>query len=207
MSLFVGAIFSSLIIGLTVQVLDRPTAQQAAQGIVHAIGSDKFPAPQATLMATLIKGLLSLNLDWTFVLVGVFLSVTMELCGVKSLSFAVGAYLPLSTTLPIFAGGAVKGLVDWLAARKGEAAEEGELGGGSLFATGLVAGGALMGVIVALLQVNDDVDRFFSTRLNLQPALTRVLGAGGYELLGVGFFALLAVLLFRTGRRSHVALD
>jgi len=206
-ALFVGAIFSSLIIGLTVQVLDHPTAQQAAQGVVHAIGSDKFPAPQATLMATLIKGLLSLNLDWTFVLVGVFLSVTMELCGVKSLSFAVGAYLPLSTTLPIFVGGAVKGLVDWLGARKGQAPEEGELGGGSLFATGLVAGGALMGVIVALLQVNDDVDRFFATRLNLQPALTGVLGTGGYELLGVAFFALLASLLFRTGRRSHVSLD
>jgi len=64
-----------------------------------------------------------------------------------------------------------------------------------------------MGVIVALLQVNDDVDRFFATRLNLQPALTGVLGTGGYELLGVAFFALLASLLFRTGRRSHVSLD
>jgi len=206
-ALFIGAIFSSLVIGLTVQVLDKPTAQQVAQGIVHAIGSDKFPAPQATLMATLIKGLLSLNLDWTFVLVGVFLSVTMELCGVKSLSFAVGAYLPLSTTLPIFAGGALKGVVDWAASRKGEKVEESELGGGSLFATGLVAGGALMGVIVALLQVNDSVDEFFATHLNLQPALTRLLGAGGYQLVGVGFFALLGLLLFRTARRSHVSLD
>ncbi|HTP52284.1 MAG TPA: OPT/YSL family transporter [Anaeromyxobacteraceae bacterium] len=206
-ALFVGAIFSSLVIGLTVQVLDKPTTQQAALGIVHAIGSDKFPAPQATLMATLIKGLLSLNLDWTFVLVGVFLSVTMELCGVKSLSFAVGAYLPLSTTLPIFAGGALKGAVDGLAGRKGEKVEESELGGGSLFATGLVAGGALMGVIVALLQVNDSVDQFFATHLNLQPTLTRLLGSGGYQLLGVGFFALLGLLLFRTARRSHVSLD
>ena len=66
------------------------------EGITHAIGSDKFPAPQGTLMATLIRGLLSFNLDWQSVLVGVFLAVTMELCGVKSLSFAVGAYLPLS---------------------------------------------------------------------------------------------------------------
>jgi len=207
LSLFVGAVFASLVIGLTVQLLDKPTAEQAAQGIVHAIGSEKFPAPQATLMATLIKGLLSLNLDWTFVLVGVFLSVTMELCGVKSLSFAVGAYLPLSTTLPIFAGGALKGVVDWLAQRRGEKVEESELGGGSLFATGLVAGGALMGVIVALLQVNDGVDRFFATRLNLQPALTRMLGASGYELLGVGFFALLGLALFRAGRKSRVSLD
>jgi len=135
------------------------------------------------------------------------LSVTVELCGVKSLSFAVGAYLPLSTTLPIFAGGALKGAVDGLAGRKGEKVEESELGGGSLFATGLVAGGALMGVIVALLQVNDSVDQFFAAHLNLQPTLTRLLGSGGYQLLGVGFFALLGVLLFRTARRSHVSLD
>ncbi len=112
------------------KVLDTPTADLAAQGMQHAIGTEKFPAPQGTLMATLIKGLLSLNLDWTFVLVGAFFAVTMELCGVKSLSFAVGLYLPLSTTLPIFVGGALKGVVDWLAAQARRAPEESELGGG-----------------------------------------------------------------------------
>ncbi|MEK7730088.1 MAG: OPT/YSL family transporter, partial [candidate division KSB1 bacterium] len=113
LSLFIGAIVSSIAIGATIILLDKPNPDMVAQGIVHAIGSDKFPAPQGTLMATLIKGLLSFNLDWQFVLVGVFLSITMELCSVKSLSFAVGAYLPLSTTLPIFIGGAIKGIVDW----------------------------------------------------------------------------------------------
>jgi uncharacterized oligopeptide transporter (OPT) family protein len=201
-ALFVGAIFSSLVIGITVQVLDKPTVAQAAQGIVHAIGSEKFPAPQATLMATLIKGLLSLNLDWTFVLVGVFLAVTMELCGVKSLSFAVGAYLPLSTTLPIFVGGVVKGLADAAARRRGEKPEEDELGGGSLFATGLVAGGALTGVIVALLQVNDGIEQFLASTLNAQPALVRALGDGGYQTLGVAFFIGLAVMLYRAGKTS-----
>ena len=87
-------------------------ARQRARGpgdrpVVHAIG-DKFPAPQGTLMATLIRGLLAHNLDWQFVLVGVFLAVTMEMCGVRSLAFAVGAYLPLSTTLPIFVGGLIR---------------------------------------------------------------------------------------------------
>jgi uncharacterized oligopeptide transporter (OPT) family protein len=201
-ALFVGAIASALVIGVTVKVLDNPTAEMAAQGLVHAIGSEKFPAPQATLMATLIKGLLSLNLDWHFVLVGVFLSVTMELCGVKSLSFAVGAYLPLSTTLPIFAGGAVKGIAEAAAARNGEKAEEGDLGGGSLFATGLVAGGALTGVVVALLQVNDGVDAFIQKTLNMQPRIAAAIGEGGYQLLGVAFFAAMAFLLFRTARRS-----
>ena len=111
-ALFAGAIVSSIVIGITIKFLDKPTAELAAQGVTHLIGSEKFPAPQATLMATLIKGILSFNLDWQFVFVGVFLAVTMELCGVKSLSFAVGAYLPLSTTLPIAIGGAIKGLVD-----------------------------------------------------------------------------------------------
>ena len=205
LALFAGAIASAVVIGVTVKVLDNPTAEMAAQGMVHAIGSEKFPAPQATLMATLIKGLLSLNLDWHFVLVGVFLSVTMELCGVKSLSFAVGAYLPLSTTLPIFAGGAVKGVVDAIAHRRGEKAEEGDLGGGSLFATGLVAGGALTGVVVALLQVNDGVDAFIQKTLNMEPRIAAVIGEGGYQLLGVGFFAAMALALFRIARRSSAS--
>ncbi len=202
-ALFVGAVASALVIGLTVKVLDTPTRDMVAQGITHAIGTKGFPAPQATLMATLIKGLLSLNLDWHFVLVGVFLAVTMELCGVKSLSFAVGAYLPLSTTLPIFAGGALKGLVDWWASRKGEPGEEDELGGGSLFATGLVAGGALTGVVVALLQVNDNVNAFLERSFNMEPRLVAALGEGGYALMGVAFFVGLALLLFRTARKPR----
>ena len=187
------------------KVLDTPSADQLARGITHAIGTEKFPAPQGTLMATLIKGLLSLNLDWVYVLVGVFFSVTMELCGVKSLSFAVGLYLPLSTTLPIFAGGAVKGLADWSTRRRGGEAEDSELGGGSLMATGLVAGGALTGVVVALLQVNDRVERFLSTRLNMEPAIAGMIGHHGFTLLGVACFAGLGFLLYRTAMKSRSA--
>src|SRR5690606_9503115 len=135
-ALFVGVIVSSLVIGLTIKFLDRPTLEMTQQGISHAIGTDKFPAPQATLMATLIKGIQSQNLDWQYVFVGMFVAVVMELCGIKSLSFAVGAYLPLSTTLPIFAGGAIKGFVDARQKKKQEALtpEEAELGKGNLFA-------------------------------------------------------------------------
>ncbi|MBM4166894.1 MAG: oligopeptide transporter, OPT family [Ignavibacteria bacterium] len=201
LSLFIGAVVSSIVIGLTIQVLDNPTPDMVAQGITHAIGSDKFPAPQGTLMATLIKGLLSFNLDWQFVLVGVFLAITMELCGVKALSFAVGAYLPLSTTLPIFAGGAIKGIADWVAKRKGEEAEDAELGKGSLFATGLVAGGALAGVIVALLSVNDEVFHALES-INMEHGITAVLGASGFELLGVAFFAAMGLYLFMTARKK-----
>ncbi|MGB4773749.1 MAG: OPT/YSL family transporter, partial [Daejeonella sp.] len=196
LALFIGAIVSAGIIGLTLSILDRPTAEMVKQGVHHAIGTDAYPAPQGTLMATLIKGLLSFNLDWQFVLVGVFLSITMELCGVKSLSFAVGAYLPLSTTLPIFAGGAIKGLVDWKLKKKNEATEDDELGRGSLFATGLVAGGALMGVIYAFLKAftttAEPVDK-----LNMEEGLTNILGTGGYQVMGFIFFVIMGLALYR----------
>jgi putative OPT family oligopeptide transporter len=198
-ALFVGVIVSSIAIGATVKILDTPTADMLKNGIHHAIGTDRYPAPQGTLMATLIKGILSFNLDWQFVLVGVFIAVTLELCGIKSLSFAVGTYLPLSTTLPIFIGGAVKGLVEWREKRKGikVAPEEEDLGKGNLFATGLVAGGALFGVIVAILTV------FFEPAMksiNLEESLEHSMGNFGYYLLGVAFFAFMAFVLYRVAR-------
>ena len=114
---------------------------------VFGIGSAAVPAPQATLMATIIKGLLSQNLPWGLVLVGVFISVTLELCGIHSLSFAVGSYLPIATTAPIFAGGLVRAFVE----RKTGAAEESEVGAGTLFSSGLIAGGSLCGILYAVL--------------------------------------------------------
>jgi putative OPT family oligopeptide transporter len=200
LALFIGVIASSLVIGATVLFLDNPTADMRAQGIEHAIG-EKFNAPQATLMATLIKGLLSFNLDWQFVLVGLFVAVTLELCSVKSLSFAVGLYLPLSTTLPIWIGGALKGIADWWAARKGEAVEDSELGKGSLFATGLVAGGALAGVVVALFQASDGTAAALE-KINQEHSLVSALGEAGYNLLGVACFALLAYFLIRAGSKK-----
>lgn len=196
LALFVGVIVSSLAIGATVKILDTPTSEMLKQGIHHAIGTNSYPAPQGTLMATLIKGILSFNLDWQFVLVGVFIAVTLELCGIKSLSFAVGTYLPLSTTLPIFIGGAIKGLVELRGKRKGSkvAAEEDDLGKGNLFATGLVAGGALFGVIVAILTV------FFEPAMksiNMEESLEHSMGAFGYYLLGVAFFVFMGYVLYR----------
>ncbi|HMG88442.1 MAG TPA: oligopeptide transporter, OPT family, partial [Chryseolinea sp.] len=185
LALFIGAIVSSIAIGAVVRILDTPTPEMISQGLTHAIGSDRYPAPQATLMATLAKGILSFNLDWQFVIVGVFIAVTLELCGIKALAFAIGLYLPLATTLPIFAGGAVKGYVDWRAERKNEKKEDDELGKGSLFATGLIAGGAITGVIVAILSV------FLAdgmAQLNLEPGLTEAIGHGGYQIMGTLFF-------------------
>jgi OPT family oligopeptide transporter len=201
LALFIGAIVSSIAIGVVVRVLDTPTPEMIAQGLTHAIGSDRYPAPQATLMATLAKGILSFNLDWQFVIVGVFIAVTLELCGIKALAFAIGLYLPLSTTLPIFIGGAIKGVVDWKAEKRGDTKQEDDLSRGSLFATGLIAGGALAGVIVALLSVNDTV--FNKLKLvSAEHGLTSLLGVSGYTMLGVLFFAVMATMLYRIGNRK-----
>ncbi|HET6329813.1 MAG TPA: OPT/YSL family transporter [Holophagaceae bacterium] len=212
MGLMVGAIAAAFVIGITMNVLDGAHVDKATGVMVHAIGSEKFPAPQGTLMATLIKGLLAHNLDWQFVLVGAFLSVTIELCGVNALSFAVGAYLPLSTTLPIWVGGVIKSVVD---KRKGNAASS-ELGNGSLFATGLVAGGALGGVLVAMLvafatKLKDGGSAGMSNfldSLNISAPLTRLLGGdSGYELLGVVFFAVMGFVLYRVAMRPETDLE
>lgn len=197
--LMIGAVAAAFAIGVTVQVLDNAHVDSATGLMVHAIGSEKFPAPQGTLMATLIKGLLAMNLDWQYVLVGVFISVTMELCGVRSLAFAVGAYLPISTTLPIFAGGVVRWLADRKNGVKEEEGVEQELGPGNLFSTGLVAGGALAGVLVAVLtaRMEDQV-----AKLSLEAAVTGVLGHTGYQLLGVAAFLTMAITLYVIGTRK-----
>lgn len=200
LALFIGAIVSSVAIGIVVKVLDTPTADMAAQGITHAIGSERYPAPQATLMATLAKGILSFNLDWQYVIVGVFIAIMIELCGIKALAFAIGLYLPLSTTLPIFIGGAVKGLIDWKTEKRGEAKQDEDLGRGSLFATGLIAGGALAGVVVALLSVNDNVFNRLKD-ISAEHGLTNLLGANGYAILGVLFFTAMATMLYRIGNK------
>jgi putative OPT family oligopeptide transporter len=201
--LMIGAVAAAVVIGITMKVLDNPTVDPATGIVRHAIGSEKFPAPQGTLMATLIKGLLAHNLDWQFVLVGAFLSVTIQLCGVSSLSFAVGAYLPLSTTLPIFCGGMIKGLAD--RKKGGVPSHEEDLGPGSLFSTGLVAGGALAGVLVAFLVAGaDKLKEQGNTSLqgllegvNLHHSMHAALGAEGYALLGVACFVGMGTVLYR----------
>jgi OPT family oligopeptide transporter len=197
-ALFIGAIVSSIAIGATIKILDTPTAEMAAQGIQHAIGTDKYPAPQGTLMATLIKGILSFNLDWQFVLVGVCIAIVVELCGIKALSFAIGLYLPLSTTLPIFIGGAIRGIAEWKNKKRNihVSPEEEDLGRGNLYATGLVAGGAVAGVIVAFLSANDNVNAGLQ-KVNAEHGISEAVGGQGYNWLGVAFFALMGFVLYR----------
>lgn len=196
-ALFIGAIVSSLAIGIIVKVLDTPTPDLVAQGITHAIGSPRYAAPQATLMATLARGILSFNLDWQYVMVGSFVAIMVELCGVSALAFAIGLYLPLSTTFPIFIGGAIKGFIDWR--KKKPDGSDDELSRGSLFATGLVAGGALTGVIVAILYVllNETMQK-----LSIQQGIVGVIGQEWYAIMGVLFFGVMATMLYRIAQKE-----
>ena len=207
LALFIGVIVSALAVGFTIKILDIPSPDLLAKGIHHKIGT-VFPAPQATLMATLIRGILAGNLDWNFVLAGAALALVMELCGVRSLSFAIGVYLPFSTTFPIFLGGMIRGAVDKVRKKRGSVIMEGgeDLEKGNLFATGLVAGGALMGVVFAFLSVPQSVVAFMN-RLSLEKVMTGVMGVNGYYLLGFAFFAVMGLGLYRAGVSKQKMLD
>jgi uncharacterized oligopeptide transporter (OPT) family protein len=150
-------------------------------------------------MATLIKGILSFNLDWQYVMVGIFISITLELCGIKALAFAIGLYLPLATTLPIFIGGALKAFVDWRKEGKNEKKEEDDLGRGNLFATGLIAGGAISGVVVAVLSVF-----YFEAlqQISIEQDLNELMGENGYQIFGALCFLAMAIVLARVAMKK-----
>jgi len=201
LALFIGAIVSSLVIGLTLQILDHPTRAMLQKGILHGIGSETYPAPQGTLMATLIKGFLSFNLDWQYVLVGVILAITMELCAINALNFAIGVYLPLSTTLPIFGGGLIKAFAERKNPQKEKKMENDDLSSGSLYATGLIAGGALAGVIIAFLMANDSINDILE-RISFKAFLTQHLGLPIYSLIGLISFIGMGIILYIQARKK-----
>ena len=134
--------------------LYSPTTGQIEVHWIQGIGSASAPAPQARLMATVINGILSRKLPWGLVTLGVALVIAVELLGIRSLTFAVGAYLPIGTTLPIFVGGVVRWLVDQAAKRAGgdTAEAESDISSGSLFASGLIAAGGIVGLFGVALK-------------------------------------------------------
>ena len=128
-------------------------------------------------------------------LVGVFVSVTLELCGIRSLSFAVGSYLPIATTAPIFAGGLVRAFVE---RRMGVAAES-EVGAGTLFSSGLIAGGSLCGILYAVLVGTRQASALPEAIGNALPFLHD--GTSGYIASALLFLAL-AVVLARAAQKK-----
>jgi putative OPT family oligopeptide transporter len=131
----IGAAFACWAVAATVMLL----------GHAYEFGSPEIPAPQATLMKTIIEGVLSGELPWDLVLTGAGLAIGAMLCGVSGLAFAIGVYLPLATMAPLFVGGCVRALVEHRRPQRAEGASD----TGILAASGLVAGEGLAGVAVA----------------------------------------------------------
>jgi putative OPT family oligopeptide transporter len=114
----------------------------------YGFGTKELPAPQATLMKTVIEGILSASIPWTLVFIGALMALTVELVGIRALPFAVGLYLPLSSMSPIFVGGVARWWVERRNAADPKRLEDARENG-VLFGSGLVAGQGIMGVAIA----------------------------------------------------------
>jgi uncharacterized oligopeptide transporter (OPT) family protein len=169
----------------------------------------KFDAPKATLMSYIIKGILDRELPWGLVLFGVMIAVVLEMSGIPSLAFAVGVYLPLSSSSPIFVGG----LVRWLADRRRrprlvesglseeEIAAEGDKSPGVLMASGYIAGGAIAGIVIAFMAgVLEPVDRVIT---RWSSANNPFFSGPNADLLALVPFALLTGYLYLTAREKR----
>jgi len=160
------------------------------------------------LMSYIIKGVLGQNLPWGLVILGAMLAVVLELAGVPSLAFAVGIYLPISTSSPIFIGGIVRYLVDIYLKRKlagqdlteDQIVAETDKSNGVLMASGYIAGGAIAGILIAVFAVIPSL-KAFQKGMEEWAATGNVFYDGASaDLLGLLPFLGLAVILYFVGR-------
>lgn len=154
----------------------------------------KYEAPKARLMSLIIDGILTQKLPWGLVLLGVALALVLELCGISALPFAVGVYLPVSASTPIFIGGIVR----WFVERKKDKSEselESETGSGVLFSSGLIAGGAIAGILLALTQIMPGL----SEKLDFSSSLGALSSSDAFATL---VFLTIAVILFLIGKKK-----
>jgi len=156
---------------------------------------DKLDSPKAQIMALVVDGILTQRLPWGLILIGAFLAVAFELLGVPSLPVAVGVYLPISTSATMFMGGVVRWFVERKLTPAQRAGSSGDSGPGVLFSSGLIAGGAIMGVVIAGFQAKG-MDGSFD--------LSRFVGsmATSATVAMLVYLFVLAYPLYRIGRRS-----
>ncbi len=156
--------------------------------------NSKFDAPKAQLMAVLVDGVLTQKLPWSLILIGAFISILLEIIGISALPFAVGMYLPFATSATIFVGGAVRALVERVSRGSRSLAEE-ESGPGVLYSSGLIAGGAIAGLLLAIPQGLGRADM-----LNLG----RFLPESMHEsmIAGLIMFGVLSATLYYIGRHG-----
>jgi putative OPT family oligopeptide transporter len=161
----------------------------------RGFSKDKLDSPKAQIMALVVDGILTRKLPWGLILIGAFLAVAFELLGVPSLPVAVGVYLPISTSATMFMGGAVRWIVERSVKPADRERVSSDSGPGVLFSSGLIAGGAIMGVCIAALQAKGLDGRF---------DLSAMLGAFSTSATAamVIYILTLAYPLYRVGRRT-----
>lgn len=177
--------------------LYNPATNQVETQWIQGIGSVDAPAPQARLMSVVINGILTRKLPWGLVLLGVSLVIAVELLGIRSLAFAVGSYLSIGTTLAIFCGGVVRWLVERGAAEAGAAYGESEVSPGSLYASGLIAAGGIVGLAGMGLRVLEFGNLIPRDVVRFGPAMAFL----RHNFVSVIAFALLAASLFHFARK------
>lgn len=172
----------------------------------------RYDAPKATLMSYIIKGILNQELPWGLVLIGAMIAIMLELAGVPSLAFAVGLYLPISTSTPIFVGGMIRWIVDIYLRKKFEKQNltkeqidaETDKSNGVLMASGYIAGGAIAGIMVALFSLDYG---FLNTLKEIKDSFAKWAETGNpffagpnADWLGMIPFLVLAIILYFVGR-------
>jgi putative OPT family oligopeptide transporter len=168
----------------------------------------KFDAPKATLMSYIIKGILSRKLPWALVLLGAMIAIVLEMSGIPSLAFAVGVYLPLASSSPIFIGGMIRWLVDRYLRIKfrhrslseTELTAEGDKSPGVLLASGYIAGGAITGIVIAAKELVGPLAALGHRIEGWQNAHNPFLNGAYSDLLALFPFVVLCVLLYLVGR-------
>ena len=168
----------------------------------------KFDAPKATLMSYIIKGILSRKLPWALVLLGVMIAIVLEMSGIPSLAFAVGVYLPLASSSPIFIGGMIRLLVDRYLRVKFrhknlsdiELTAEGDKSPGVLLASGYIAGGAITGIVIAAKELVAPLAAIGHRVDEWQTAHNPFFNGPNSDLLALIPFIILCVLLYLVGR-------
>jgi uncharacterized oligopeptide transporter (OPT) family protein len=161
---------------------------------------DKLDSPKAQIMALVVDGILTQKLPWGLILIGAFLAIAIELVGIPSLPVAVGVYLPISTSAAMFMGGVIRWLVDRRLSREERETADADSGPGVLFSSGLIAGGAIMGVVLAGLAA-----RQLDAKYDLSKALGSLASSNLTAM--VGYVALLAIPLYVVARRVQRSVD
>jgi putative OPT family oligopeptide transporter len=198
----------------TVAYLADPGINGTHKYLPNGSAVTKYDAPKATLMSYIIKGILNRQLPWGLVLLGVMIAIVLEMSGIPSLAFAVGVYLPLSSSSPIFIGGMVRWLVDLYMRKRlahknlseEELVAEGDKSGGVLMASGYIAGGAIAGIVIAIMteRLADVTDKLTKWAQVSNPFFE---GENHHyaDILSVIPFAILVILLYVVGREWLLA--